>query len=458
MLSTEMLSRLQFAFTISAHILFPAFSIGLATFLAIMEGTWLKTKNPVYLNICKFWIKIFALTFGMGVVSGIVMEFQLGTNWAGFTLAVGNVLGPLFTYEVLTAFFIEAGFLGIMIFGWNRVGKKLHFLATLLVVIGVTLSAFWILSANSWMQTPSGVSYKNGVFTVLSFVDVILNPSVIPRYLHMLLSAYLTTAFVIAGVSSWYLLKGVHLEFSKKCLSFSMGIIPILIILQIWMGDTAGVKVHQYQPIKTAAIEGVWDTQRGAPLVLFAIPSMTKEKNEYAINIPHLAAVINTHQWNGNLVGLKSVAANDRPFVPIVFYAFRIMVGLGLLMLLLGLIALYLRFKGQLFSARWFHYVCVACSPIGFIALWAGWMTAESGRQPYIVYNYIRTELAVSPVSWQHVIVTFVLLVVVYGIIFGVFYFHYLEKIIRHGPDESGTLKAEDVFSYLKNTNQAVGA
>lgn len=452
MLSTVLLSRLQFAFTISAHILFPSFSIGLATFLAIMEGAWLKTKKKIYLDICKFWMKIFALTFGMGVVSGIVMEFQLGTNWSGFTLAVGNVLGALFTYEVLTAFFIEAGFLGIMIFGWNKVGKRLHYLATLLVFFGVTLSAFWILSANSWMQTPAGVSYKNGLFSVFDWWQVIFNPSVIPRYFHMLLAAYLTTAFVIAGISSWYLIKKTHLDFAKKCLSFSMISILILIFIQIWLGDAVGVKVHQYQPIKTAAIEGVWNTQKGAPLLLFAVPDMATEKNLYTISIPHLASVINTHQWNGTLVGLKSVPAQDRPFVPAVFYSFRIMVGLGMLMLLFALVGLYLRFRGRLFTAGWFHRACVIASPIGFVTLWSGWITAEEGRQPYIVYNYMRTDLAASPVSWHHVMFTFALLVVVYGIIFGVFYFHYLEKIIKHGPDDEHG-EREHVFGYLNGDN-----
>lgn len=454
MLSTDMLSRIQFAFTISAHILFPAFSIGLATFLAIMEGKWLLTKKPIYLKICKFWMKIFALTFGMGVVSGIVMEFQLGTNWSGFTSAVGGVLGSLFTYEVLTAFFIEAGFLGVMIFGWNRVGKKLHYTATLLVCLGVTLSAFWILSANSWMQTPAGVAYQHGTFTVLSWWHVIFNPSVIPRYFHMLLAAYLTTAFVIAGVAAWYLLHNQHREFARECFKFSTGIIIGLIVVQIWLGDEAGLIDHQYQPIKTAAMEGAWNTEQGAPLILFAWPDMKTEKNYFQISIPHLASLINTHSWNGKLQGLKSVPVKDRPFVPLVFFSFRIMVGFGLLMLLIGLIALYLRFKGQLYEKRWFLRTCVYASPIGFLALWAGWITAECGRQPYIVYGYVRTANAVSPVSMHHVMFTFLLLVIVYGIIFGVFYFHYLEKIIKGGPDKATNISKEHVFSYLDSANK----
>lgn len=295
LINAEFLSRIQFAFTISFHILFPSFSIGLATFLALMEGAYLFTKNPIYLVVCKFWMKIFALTFGMGVVSGIVMEFQLGTNWSGMTRVVGPVLGALFTWEVLTAFFIEAGFLGVMIFGWNKVGPKLHFASTLLVCFGVTLSAFWILSANSWMQTPSGAVLKNGVFVVTNWWHVVFNPSVIPRYIHMMLAAYITTLLVIIGVSAFYLLGNKHTAFAKKCLSFSTLVLAALIVLQVAVGDKVGLIDHQYQPVKTAAIEGNWNTIKGAPLVLFAWPNEQKESNQFAVEIPHLASVINTH-------------------------------------------------------------------------------------------------------------------------------------------------------------------
>lgn len=444
---TELLSRIQFAFTISFHIIFPAFSIGLATFLAIMEGLWLKTKNPLYYQICRYWIKVFALTFGMGVVSGIVMEFQLGTNWAGFTSAVGPVLGGLFTYEVLTAFFIEAGFLGVMIFGWDKVGPKLHYVATLLVWFGVTLSAFWILAANSWMQTPAGTVLKHHQFIVQSWTHVIFNHSTWIRYFHMLLAAYLCTAFVIASVSAYYLLQQRHLDFAKKGFSFAMLVIIILIPVQIWLGDAAGVKDHQYQPIKTAAIEGVWKTQKGAPLLLFAIPDDSKQKNMLAIGIPHLASLINTHQWNGELQGLDSVPKADRPFVPIVFYSFRIMVAAGLLMLLIGLVGLYLRFRNKLYTSQWFLRCSVYSAPLGFIAMLTGWFTAETGRQPWVVYGLLRTSDAVSHVHTRDVIISFVLLFVVYGIIFGIFYFRYLRRIIRKGPSE---MKHERMpFSYM---------
>lgn len=449
MLTTLLLSRIQFAFTISMHILFPAFSIGLATFLAVMEGMWLISKKPVYLNICKFWTKVFALTFGMGVVSGIVMEFQLGTNWADMTKAIGDVLGALFTYEVLTAFFIEAGFLGVMIFGWNRVGPKLHYFATLLVTAGVTLSAFWILSANSWMQTPSGVTFNNGVFAVSNWLQVVFNPSMLTRFIHMLLAAYISTLFAIAGISAFYLLHQRHDQFARICFSFAMWALLILIPIQVFVGDATGLVIHAYQPIKTAAMEGLWNTQAGAPLVAFAWPSMSQQANLYTfITIPHLASIFNTHQYNGVLVGLNSVAPEDQPYVPFVFFGFRIMVGLGVIMLIMAIIACVLRARQRLFDTPWFLQACKYLSPIGFVALWAGWITSETGRQPWVVYNYIKTSDAVSPVSVNHVIISLFLIIIVYGIIFGVFYFRYLSGILRHGPADEHL--EEMPFSYMQ--------
>ncbi|MAZ77178.1 MAG: cytochrome ubiquinol oxidase subunit I [Legionellaceae bacterium] len=448
-IDSTFVSRVQFAFTISFHILFPAFSIGLATFLAIMEGVWLITKKPIYLSICKFWMKIFALTFGMGIVSGVVMEFQLGTNWSGFTKIVGPVLGSLFTYEVLTAFFIEAGFLGVMIFGWNRVGEKLHYVSTLLVFFGVTFSAFWILSANSWMQTPAGAVLKNHQFVVQSWREVIFNHSTVIRYLHMLLASYLATALVVAGISAQYLMNNKHRMFSKKCFSFAMVVIVLLIPMQIFIGDEVGLKVHEYQPIKTAAIEGAWNTQKGAPLLLVAWPNQAEQKNDFAIGIPHLASLINTHNWNGEVQGLKSVPRDDQPFVWLTFYSFRIMVGLGFLMLLLGLIGLYLRVRHRLYDQRWFLKLCVFSSPAGFVALITGWFTAETGRQPWVVYNLLRTSDAASRVSIEKVLISFVLLVVVYGIIFGVFYFRYVGKVLKKGPISIHQLE-KPPFAYMQ--------
>jgi cytochrome d ubiquinol oxidase subunit I len=449
-MTAELLSRIQFAFTMSFHILFPAFSIGLATFLAIMEACWLKTKNPLYLNICKFWTKIFALTFGMGIISGIVMEFQLGTNWAHFTAKVGPVLGSLFVYEVMTAFFIEAGFLGVMIFGWNKVGPKLHYAATLLVAIGVTISAFWILSANSWMQTPAGATIINGSFQVTDWTKVIFNPLFLPSFFHMLLASYLTTLFVIAGLSAFYLRKNIHLHFAKKCFSFAMWGILILIPLQIWVGDEAGLKVHEYQPMKTAAIEGLWQTQKGAPFLIFALPSPAAQKNEFSIGVPHLASLINTHEWNGEIQGLSTVPRADQPYVPVVFFTFRIMVGAGVLMFFIGGIGLWLRLKKRLYKTNWFLTLCTLSSPIGFIAILTGWFTTEVGRQPWIVNQLIRTKDAISPITNTEVAVSFILLAIIYGIIFGVFYFRYLGRVIHAGPAAHANKKEGDQpFSYM---------
>jgi cytochrome bd ubiquinol oxidase subunit I len=444
---TVTIARIQFAFTIAFHILFPAFSIGLVTFLAIMEGAWLKTKNPVYFNLCKFWIKIFALTFGMGVVSGIVMEFQLGTNWSQYTRAVGPALGGLFTYEVLTAFFIEAGFLGVMIFGWERVGPRLHYLATLLVVAGVTLSAFWILSANSWMQFPSGTTFTNGQYVVDDWMQVIFNPLAWPRFLHMLLSAYITTGWVIAGISAYYILQGKYRVFSETALRWVLPALLVLIPVQIFLGDRAGLNILKYQPVKTAAIEANWQTQPGAPLILFALPLQQQEKNAAEISIPKLGSLINTHHWDGELPGLKSVPAADRPWVAPVFYSFRIMVGLGVIMLLLAVVGTILLWRRQLFSSRWFLRGCVYFSPAGFIAILTGWFTAELGRQPWVVQNQLRTLDSASAISMHNVIISFALIILVYGVIFGVFYRRYLNKIIQHGPDD---LQVEaSPFSYM---------
>ncbi|WP_298775498.1 cytochrome ubiquinol oxidase subunit I [uncultured Shewanella sp.] len=450
----EILSRIQFAFTVSFHILFPAFSIGLSTFLMIFEGIWLITKNDKYLAIVKFWTKVFALTFGMGVVSGIVMEFQFGTNWSGFAKQVGPVLGALFTYEVLTAFFIEAGALGIMIFGWGRVSKTLHFFSNIVIFLGVTISAFWILSANSWMQTPNGVDYINGQFVITSWFNVIFNPSVLPRYMHMLIAAYLSTSFVILGVSAYYLIKKINHDFALPCIRFSVVSILLLSVGQFFVGDEVGLKVHEHQPIKTAAIEGVWNTQKGAPLVLFAYPDEEAEKNRFAIEIPKLASLINTHQMDGELIGLKSVDKQDRPLVAVVFYSFRVMVAIGSLMLLMGVIGTILLLKNRLDNANRFLHLCVICSPIGFIAIIAGWFTAEFGRQPWVVYNIIRTENVVSDLSVVQVGISLALIILIYCIVFGFFYFRYFSRIIKQGPSAAGTERMP--YAYFQSVEENI--
>jgi len=447
-MSLEILSRIQFGFTISFHILFPAFSIGLVTFIAVMEGIWLKTRNSHYLSICKFWTKVLALTFGMGIVSGIVMEFQLGTNWSGFTHTVGNVLGVLFTYEVLTAFFVEAGFLGVMFFGWNRVSPTLHYIATLLALIGVTLSAFWIMSANSWMQSPAGVIFKDGKFAVDNWIDVIFNPMFLPRYFHMLLATYASSLLVISAISAYYLLKKKYIAFARTCFSVSMWALLIIMPLQIFVGDEVGLRVLQYQPLKTAAMEGVWETQKGAPLLLFAWPNQTAEKNDFAVGIPKGASLINTHELDGELIGLKSVSPAERPNVAVVFWSFRIMVGLGLLMLLIACIGLILRMKKTLYETTWFLKLCLFVSPIGFVSIITGWFTAEFGRQPWIVYNMMKTVAAHSPIMLHQVLISLIAIVGVYGVIFGYFYFHYFFRIIARGPEE-GMATLDETFFYM---------
>lgn len=448
----ELLSRIQFGFTIAFHILYPAFSIGLITFIAIFESIWLKTRNPHYLFICKFWTKILALTFGMGIVSGIVMEFQLGTNWANFTNMAGDVLGVLFTYEVLTAFFIEAGFLGVMFFGWNKVSPELHFVATILALFGVTISAFWILSANSWMQTPGGVSFINGKFDVTNWYDVIFNPLFLPRYFHMLIATYIASLLVILAVCAYYLLKHKFVTFAKTCFSSALIMLLALIPLQLIVGDTVGLYVHKYQPLKTAAMEGIWETQRGAPLLLFAIPDQHHETNLLQIGIPKLAAFINTHNFNGELIGLKSVPSNDRPNMGLVFFSFRIMVGLWVIMLLTVLTGCILHYKKSIFKSKWYLKTCILIAPIGFISILTGWFTAEFGRQPWVIYNILKTSAAASKsVTPEQIFISLTSIVLVYGIIFGYFYFRYFFKLIKAGPTELAA-SGDETFLYLSQT------
>lgn len=434
MLSTLLLSRIQFGFTIGFHILFPTLNIGLAIFLCIMEGMWLKTKKKQYHNICKFWTKIFALTFGMGVVSGVVLSYELGTNFGGFTKAVGEVLGPLFAYEVMSAFFLEAGFLGIMLFGWKRVNPKMHYFATLLVTTGTVISAFWIMSANSWMQTPAGYFLQGGKFTVNNWSDVVFNPSFLDRFTHMLLASILTACFVVAGVSSWFLLHHRFQEMAKPCLKIVIMLAAIIAPLQLLVGDRVGLIVRHYQPMKTAAMEGNWNTMQGAPLILFAIPDAEKSKNRFELSIPYAASLINTHSLHGTLLGLNAVPKTDRPSVLTTFFAFRIMVAIGLFFILSAWIGLWLLFRNRLYKTRWFLRILTLCIPFGFMAAIAGWLTAETGRQPWIVYGLLRTANAASPIPMEQVLISLTLFVIGYGIIFS-FYLYYLIKTIRKGPE-----------------------
>ncbi len=446
----EVLSRVQFAVSIGFHILFPTLNLGLGTFLVLMEIMWLSSKNVVYLRICQFFTKIFAITFGMGVVSGIVLAYQIGTNFGPFISNFGNVLGALFAYETLTAFFLEAGFLGVMLFGWKRVPAPVHFMATLLVAFGTTVSSFWILSANSWMQSPAGYEIVAGKYIVSDWWQVVFNPTAIARWIHMLLASYATTCFVIAAICGYFLLLKKHFDVAKTSLAFVMGAALIILPLQIYMGDVVGLNVRQYQPLKTAAMEAVWDTQKGAPLVLFAIPSQRLQKNLYAVEIPGLASLVNTHSWDGELIGLKSVAPADQPRALPVFFTFRLMVGIGLLMLLTAIIALFLRIRGRLYDSRWFYKWSFLMAPLGFIATIAGWLTAEIGRQPWVVYHLMRTHDAISAISQDEVIISIILLVLVYGVVFG-FYLFYLFKTIKIGPESVDDTLEHHNFQYMTN-------
>jgi len=430
-----LLARLQFAFTVTFHILFPAFTIGLASWLAMLEFLWIKTGKPAYQSLYQFWVKIFAVSFGLGVVSGIVMSFQFGTNWSVFTEASANIIGPLLGYEVLTAFFLEATFLGIMLFGMNRVPRSVHFFSTLMVAFGTLLSAFWILAANSWMQTPAGHRYVDGVFYPEDWVAIIFNPSFPYRFLHMVGAAYLTTCFIVAGVAAKYLLEKRYPRRSLLMLRLAVIFASIVVPLQIVIGDLHGLNTQEHQPVKVAAMEGNWEARAFAPLILFAVPDAEAERNRLEIGIPGLASLILKHDFSEPIDGLKDFPREERPPVAWVFYSFRVMVGLGLVMLFAAWAGLYHLRRGTLDRTRWllklFRYAALA--PL--VALLAGWFTTEIGRQPYLVYGIMRTADGVSPVPGGSVGTSLALFVVVYGVAFGAGVY-YVAKLIRRGPLE----------------------
>ncbi|GJE58045.1 hypothetical protein MPOCJGCO_0122 [Methylobacterium trifolii] len=393
----------------------------------------------MYRNLYRFWVKVFAVSFGLGVVSGIVMSYQLGTNWSRYADFTGNVLGPLIQYEVITAFFLEAGFLGIMLFGWDRVGDRLHFVSTCMVALGTLISAFWILSANSWMQTPAGFTIENGRAVATDWLAVIFNPSFPIRYAHMVLGCFLTTAFAVAGMSAWMILRArkepaEKVRGARLSLSMAMWFAVICTPIQIFVGDSHGLAVLKHQPTKLAAIEANWDRQADMPLLLFAIPNMEAERNDFEIGIPRLGSFILTHDFSGVVPGLKDVPRDQRPPVWPVFYSFRIMVALGMAMLGLSLWSLLLRRRGTLFTNRWFLTCAMLMTPSGFGAVLFGWFTAEIGRQPYIVYGHLRTADAVSPLTTNAVTASLVAFLIAYTIIFG-FGSYYLAKLLRKGPE-----------------------
>jgi cytochrome d ubiquinol oxidase subunit I len=430
-----LLARLQFAFTVSFHIIFPAFTIGLASYLAMLEGLWLKTGRDVYLRLYRFWVKIFAVSFGMGVVSGLVMSYQFGTNWSLFSELTGNVLGPLLGYEVLTAFFLEASFLGIMLFGWNKVGPKLHFASTCIVAVGTLMSAFWILAANSWMQTPAGHEIRDGVFYATDWIEVIFNPSFPYRFSHMVLAAYVTTATVVAAVASYHLLKGTRVEPATVMLKMAVGFLAIFVPLQIIAGHEHGFNVYEQQPTKLAAMEGHWESyERDAPLILFGFPNEETESNDYALSIPKIGSLIVAGGFDEPIRGLKEWPPDERPPVGVVFWSFRIMVGLGVLMLFIGLYGAFAMWRGTLTRQRWFQRICTLSAPAGFVAIITGWITAEVGRQPYTVYGLLRTADSVSPVTASAVGTSLIVFVFAYSVVFGAG-LYYILKLVRKGPD-----------------------
>ncbi|KAA0695410.1 cytochrome ubiquinol oxidase subunit I [Neorhizobium sp. P12A] len=429
------LARIQFGFTISFHIIFPAITIGLASYLAVLEGLWLWRKETVYRDLYHFWSKIFAVNFAMGVVSGLVMAYQFGTNWSYFSAFAGGITGPLLTYEVLTAFFLEAGFLGVMLFGWNKVGPGLHFFATIMVATGTLISATWILASNSWMQTPQGFEIINGRVVPVDWLKVIFNPSFPYRLAHMTIAAYLATALFVSASGAWHILGGRAMPAVRTMLSMAMWMIIVVAPIQILIGDQHGLNTLKYQPAKIAAIEGHWDNTPGGsePLILFGLPDMEAETTRYAVEIPYLGSLILTHELDGQIPGLKEFAPEDRPNSAIIFWTFRLMAGLGMLMLLLGIWGLYLRWRGRLYHSKLFLRFAVAMGPAGLIAILAGWLTTEIGRQPWVVYGVMRTKDAVSNHSALALSTTLIVFFVMYFVVFGTG-ITYMLKLVAKGP------------------------
>ncbi len=439
------LARAQFAFTMSFHIVFPAFSIGLASYLAVLEALWLATGRAVYINLFNYWLKIFAIAFGMGVVSGIVMSYQFGTNWSAFSDKTGPIIGPLMAYEVMTAFFLEAGFLGVMLFGLERVGHRLHFFATLMVATGTLISALWILSANSWMQTPAGYAVNaDGQFVAADWFKVIFNPSFPYRLVHMVLAAYLTTALVVGAVGAYHLLRDQHLAGARVMFSMAMWMATLVAPIQILAGDQHGLNTLAHQPVKVMAIEGHFQSHKdGAPLVLFGWPDEAEAKVKYAIEVPKLSSLILKHSLDAPLAGLDTVPRENWPPVPITFWAFRVMVGMGFLMMGLGLFSLLMRWRGKLYETRLLHLFAMAMGPAGFIAVLAGWITTETGRQPFTVYGVLRTANSASPLAAPAVASSLIAFIIVYFAVFitGVIYILRLMAAPPH-PGEQGPSSA----------------
>ena len=428
------LSRLQFAWLIGWHILMPAFTVGMASYIAILEGLHLTTGRDVYLRISMFWIRIFSVAFGVGVVSGVIMPFQFGTNWSRFADATSNVLGPLFAYEGITAFFLEAAFLGVLLFGRKLVPPGAHFVAALMVALGTLFSSFWILAANSWMQTPAGYEIIDGRFFPKDWLEIVFNPSFPYRLAHTVVGFFVTTGFVVVGVAAYLIRKGRSVAEGRVMLSMTFWLLTGLVPLQILLGDQHGLNTLEHQPAKLAAIEARWDTERRVPLTLFAIPDPASESNRFSIDVPLLGSLILTHSLDGEVKGLKDFKPEDRPPVAIPFFAFRLMVGIGLVMLALVAASWWLRYRGRLFDNALFLRTCVAVGPLGFVAVLAGWTTTEVGRQPWTVYGLMRTADSVAPsLNTGDVLASLAAYMAVYLLIFPTG-FYVMARLIRNGP------------------------
>ena len=432
------LSRVQFAFTIAFHIIFPSFTIGLASFLAVLEGLWLATRQEKFQTLYLFWIKIFALSFGMGVVSGVVMSYEFGTNWSVFSAKAGNILGPLMAFEVLSAFFLEASFLGVMLFGWKKVGPRLHFAATCLVALGTLASAFWIISANSWMQGPSGYAIlANGRFVATDWLSVIFSPTMPSRLVHMVLAAYLTTSLVVGAASAWQLLRRPEQAESRAALIMAVGMYAIVAPLQLLAGHWSGEVVREHQPLKLAAIEAYWTTKAPQDLTLVGLPDRGAATTHFAVAIPRVGNLVEGVSDATPLKGLDAWPRRDWPIVGLVFWAFRIMVGMGLAIIGLGVWGAVQGLRRRLYQDRWFQRAAVAMGPAGFVAVICGWITAEAGRQPYTVYGLLRTDQSVSPVGAGQVSTSLAVFLVVYAVVFSVGVL-YILRLMAEGPVAGG--------------------
>ncbi|WP_412971932.1 cytochrome ubiquinol oxidase subunit I [Glaciecola sp. MF2-115] len=431
------LSRIQFAFVVCFHAIFPVFTIGLASTIAGFETLSFKTGNPIWQKLSKFWIQVFAVVFGIGVVSGIVMSFQFGTNWSNFSYATANFLGPVLSYEVITAFFLEAAFLGVLLFGRDQVPQGVHLFAAIMVATGTFISSFWILSANSLLQTPDGLELIDGMYHVKSWADALFTASFAYRFVHMALASFLTAALVVAGVSAWFIIQKRELEANKKALSIAMWFLLVLAPAQTIVGDFHGLNTLKHQPVKVAAMEGNWETSTGVPLLLFAIPDQENQTNHFEIKIPKLASYVLTHEWDGEVPGLDQAPIEEQPPVFIVFWSFRIMVGLGLLMIIFAVWGLVLRHKGRIYKSPVFLNGLRLMSLSPFIAVLAGWVVTEVGRSPWLVYQQMTHAQGLTPsLTGGMALFTLIGYIIVYGLVFsaGVYY---LLKVFRGGVEKA---------------------